>query len=639
VGIAVTQDESGSDGRCPVRKPDEVEGQEGSFTRARPQVEPEWDPPKGPPGTGTEAVLLRRIARRLRISGAQDLDDYLSMLEESAPERAALRRELRRTGWNPGDERGEGRDPSSDSDVSRAMNAAPAGILVSDGEGRIELANAWVEEKFGYTREELRGQPVEVLIPEAKRSGHRAHRAAYLVDPEARPMGGNRDLFARRKDGSEFQVEIGLNPVMTADGVRVFAGISDISERKAHEAELESAARSLEASRERYRHLFETSAVAHWEQDLSDLRTAVREILDGGVSDIREHVLTNPNVARDLAKKVRVLNANEEALQLFAIPAGHDLAGALRRILIDPTPGVFAEELAAIAQGDCHFERECEVVTLNGAARTVVFSLRFPPRDASYGSILLSIVDVTERKESEARLRCALKELERSSLDLEQFAYVASHDLQEPLRKLISFSQLLEDDAGDRLPEVARRDLSFIIEASHRMRALIQALLEFGRAGSAELNRTLFPLGTALDRAMESLSDRIRTLGAQIHCDPMPEVRGDEALLSLVFQNLVGNALKFVDELQVPRIRVGSRREGAFWRIEVADNGIGIDPQYHERIFVPFKRLNGRTHYEGSGIGLAICKRIVERHGGAIWVESAMGQGAAVVCLLPATDE
>ena len=233
-------------------------------------------------------------------------------------------------------------------------------------------------------------------------------------------------------------------------------------------------------------------------------------------------------------------------------------------------------------------------------------------------------VQVQERQEA---LEQANVELSRSNRDLEQFAYVASHDLQEPLRSITGYLQLLERRYKDRLDAHADEFIAYAVEGAARMQALINDLLAFSRIGSRGSPFAPADTQKVLDEALRNLGKAIEESGAVVTHDPLPTVNGDATQLVQLLQNLVGNAIKFRGQ-EPPQIHVGARPEGDQWLFSVRDNGIGIDPQYAERIFVIFQRLHLRTEYPGTGIGLAICKRIVERHGGRIWVESEQGKGA-----------
>jgi PAS domain S-box-containing protein len=234
--------------------------------------------------------------------------------------------------------------------------------------------------------------------------------------------------------------------------------------------------------------------------------------------------------------------------------------------------------------------------------------------------------DITERKKSEAALQAAHEELKRSNAELEQFAYVASHDLQEPLRMVASYTQLLGRRYEARLDQDAREFMSYIVDGATRMKQLIEDLLAYSRVGTKGQEFKPVALEAPLRRALFNLRAGIEEAGAAVTYDPLPTVLGDEVQLGQLLQNLVGNALKFRSG-SVPRIHLGVTNSPQEWTIEVRDNGIGIEPQYFERIFMVFQRLHNKGEYPGTGIGLAICKKVVERHGGRIWVESRPAQG------------
>lgn len=225
--------------------------------------------------------------------------------------------------------------------------------------------------------------------------------------------------------------------------------------------------------------------------------------------------------------------------------------------------------------------------------------------------------------------------LERSNLELEQFAYVASHDLQEPLRKVVSFSQLLQRRYGGQFDERADQYLDFAVDGARRMQLLINDLLAFSRVGRVDAVSVEVDLDTALDQALRALNTAIEETGARIEREPLPTVDGTPVLLSLVLQNLVGNAVKFRRPDVPPVVRITAEETGAVHEITVADNGIGIEPEYAERVFVIFQRLHGREQYEGTGIGLAMCRKIVEHHGGEIAVVATEGAGTTIRFSLP----
>jgi signal transduction histidine kinase len=235
-------------------------------------------------------------------------------------------------------------------------------------------------------------------------------------------------------------------------------------------------------------------------------------------------------------------------------------------------------------------------------------------------------------------LRAAQQDLERSNQELEQFAYVASHDLQEPLRKVASFSQLLQQRYGGQMDERADQYIEFAVDGARRMQDLINDLLAFSRVGRHEQSHGDVDCNELLERVRADLETSIEETGATLEVGPLPTVRGDAGLLRLVFQNLIGNSLKFRRE-DAPRVRIGAERDGELWRFRCEDNGIGIDAEYADRIFVIFQRLHPRSRYAGTGIGLAMCRKIVEYHGGRMWLDTETRSGSAFCFTLPARPE
>ena len=243
--------------------------------------------------------------------------------------------------------------------------------------------------------------------------------------------------------------------------------------------------------------------------------------------------------------------------------------------------------------------------------------------------------DITELKRQQASLEQLAVELKRSNEDLEQFAYVASHDLQEPLRMIASYLQLIERRYKGKLDGQADQFIEFAVNGATRMQTLIRDLLTYSRIGVHRKDPKPVDVSATVKFALENLKVAIAEKQASIMVDPLPTVVGEATLLTQLFQNLVDNGIKFCTEA-TPRIHISASREGAEWIFSVADNGIGIDPQYLDHVFVIFKRLHGRDHYPGTGIGLAICKRIVDRQGGRIWAESEPGKGTAFKFSIPA---
>jgi signal transduction histidine kinase len=348
-----------------------------------------------------------------------------------------------------------------------------------------------------------------------------------------------------------------------------------------------------------------------------------RERLDGGKQrfDAFRAALadfTRPLGAARLDARDR-LDRSADTVQRWVIGTGivillSVLAAALilRGVIVNPLRAL-AARVRTVASGQ--FD---EPVAGSGATEVVT---------------LAADVDIMRARIVEER-----NDLARSNQELEQFAYVASHDLQEPLRKVASFSQLLQQRYGGQLDERADQYIEFAVDGALRMQNLINDLLAFSRVGRVEQPHGDVDCGELVARVQVDLATSIEESGATIEAGPLPTVRGDAGLLRLVFQNLIGNAIKFRADA-APVVRLSAEREDGLWRFRCEDNGIGIDAEYADRIFVIFQRLHPRSNFEGTGIGLAMCRKIVEYHGGHMWLDTeSAGAGSAFCFTLPADD-
>jgi len=260
-------------------------------------------------------------------------------------------------------------------------------------------------------------------------------------------------------------------------------------------------------------------------------------------------------------------------------------------------------------------------------------------RNDELGVLAQSINELAaNRQKAEKALAEKAEELTRSNQELEQFAYVASHDLQEPLRMITGYTQLLAKRYGDKLDQNANEYIDYAVEGAKRMQGLIRDLLTYSRVGTRGKEFALTDCEAVVAGTLRVLQPAIEESAATVTYDPLPTVMGDETQLLQLFQNLIGNAVKYRDS-KPPVVHVSCKQEGEHWLFSVRDNGIGIDPQYANRIFVIFQRLHGRDKYAGTGIGLAVCKKIVERHDGKIWVESELGKGATFHFTIPTNGE
>jgi PAS domain S-box-containing protein len=275
----------------------------------------------------------------------------------------------------------------------------------------------------------------------------------------------------------------------------------------------------------------------------------------------------------------------------------------------------------------------------DGSEFPVEISLSPMTADDGQTLIIGTVRDVTERKLVEDRLRANAADLARSNAELEQFAYVASHDLQEPLRMVASYTQLLARRYQGKLGEDADEFIGFAVDGARRMQELINDLLTYSRLGTRPLEQRTVDIGQVVDQVVSDLAEAIADGGASVTRDGLPLVHGDPAQLRQLFQNLIANGIKFRRPDEPPRVHVSAAPCDGGWRFSVSDNGIGIEPQYLERIFVLFQRLHTRDEYPGTGMGLAICKKIVERHGGQIDVDSLPGRGTTLRITVPTVPD
>ena len=244
------------------------------------------------------------------------------------------------------------------------------------------------------------------------------------------------------------------------------------------------------------------------------------------------------------------------------------------------------------------------------------------------------IIDITDQKKAEKELNNALEDLHRSNTELEQFAYIASHDLQEPLRTVASFTQLLQSRYQDKLDDEANEFINFAVDGATRMQGLINNLLTFSRIGTKGISFNPTDMNIVLENVLANIRQSTIEADAEITNDPLPVIIANDPQMTQILQNLISNAIKFRGKSSI-HIHVSGENQPDKWVFSVRDNGIGIEPKHFEHIFIIFQRLHKRDEYEGTGIGLAVCKRIIHRHGGKIWVESELGKGSTFYFSIP----
>jgi PAS domain S-box-containing protein len=405
----------------------------------------------------------------------------------------------------------------------------------------------------------------------------------------------NRRLLLRKVlTGEEIWLEISARPLKSADGT-VIGGLTvfrDIRQRKRAEREQAWLAAIVECS---------------------------------------------PDAIMSGAPDGKVTTWNPGAEKLYGY-AANEIIGKSSSILVPSAKSAeWREILSRMAKGEAIQQYETRRLRKDGTLVDVSLTLS-PLRNGPDHSEGISLIarDITESKRITRELEQRTKELERSNAELEQFAYSASHDLQEPLRMVASYVQLLQRRYKGKLDSDADDFIAYAVDGATRMKRLINDLLTYSRAGRGKPPKPV-KVTSALDWALSNLSLAIEESSATVTRDAMPIVMSDESQLGELFQNLIGNAIKFRGAEPL-KIHVGAKREGNEWLFTVRDNGIGIEPQYFSRIFLMFQRLHGRQEYPGTGIGLAICRRIVEHQAGRIWVESTPGDGTIFFFTIPIVD-
>lgn len=493
--------------------------------------------------------------------------------------------------------RSESRIRDSEARFRGLLDSAPDAVIIVDDQGLITLVNAQTEQWFGYDRDELVDRPIEVLIPKRFRDAHESHRQDYIHSPTIRPMGMNLDLAGRRKDGSEFPVEVSLSPLHTEQGLLVTSIIRDITTRK----QAEEAQHQVQA---RYQDLVNNLPVGVYRKTTEG---------NGQFIEVNPAMLT--------------MFEADNMEELLTHPVGE--------LYVDPEQR--REYYRQIFEQGAVNNVELRLRTLRGREFDASVTAAMKQQDSD-GRIYIDAVveDIGDRKRSERRiqqlnesLRSRSTELETINRELEAFSYSVSHDLRAPLRAIDGFSRTLLNDYDKALDERGRDRLGRVRAAAQRMAVLIDELLRLSRVSRTEISREGVDLSQIARQVMEEFHQDDPQRAVNLKLNPNLRTRADPRLLRVVMDNLLGNAWKFTKGCDEALIEIGNNLNGNEEHVFfVRDNGAGFDMAFADKLFGAFQRLHDNHEFPGTGIGLATVQRVIHKHGGRIWAESEVGRGA-----------
>jgi PAS domain S-box-containing protein len=486
----------------------------------------------------------------------------------------------------------------------------PDGLILVDRAGVLIFTNEQAARLFGYGPRELLGEPVEILVPPRLRSRHVAFRDQFFADPHSRPMGIGLELYGRHKDGTEIPVEISLSPLKVGREVHVLSIIRDITARRKEEAKFRNLVENIPA----------VTFFAPLDESSPELYVSPQ--IEAMLGFSQEEWLADPVL---WYRQLHPEDRERWNLQFAPTCAMGQPFHDVYRFLAKDGRVVWVHASAHLVR-----DAEGQPLFLQGVA----FDISEQKRQAEQlrqAEIELRRVNAELERRVEERTRAleaSLAALEEKSAELEQFAYVSSHDLRQPLRSLMNYPQKLARDYGHLLDERGLDYLRKTIHGAERMRRLIDDLLQYSRV--IRRDRVFEPVRCQdiFETACINLQADIDQSQATVTGTDLPVVLGSASHMVILFQNLIGNAIKFRAPGQVPQVVVAASRQGEDWLFTVRDNGIGIEARYLERIFGLGERLHAESKYPGSGFGLAICQKIVTSHGGRMWAESELGKGS-----------
>ena len=489
-----------------------------------------------------------------------------------------------------------GRSKQEEQKFRNLLESAPDAIVIVDQKGLIQLINAQTEKLFGYTRAELIGAPVETLVPQCFRGRHWSHREGYAQSPQPRSMGAGLELYGRRKDGTEFPIEISLSPLETAEGTLVCSAIRDVTQRK-------------------------QLAERHRENELR-FRLLIDAVKDYAIISLdADGLVTTWNTGAERLKGYSSGEIIGQHMSRFYPQADIARRKPDQELQQAASTGHMEDQGWRVRKDGSHFWAEVAITAVHDSAGKLIGFLKIAK-------------DITAKRDAEdqiqklnSELTQRVEELGTVNRELESFSYSVSHDLRAPLRHVDGFARILKEEYSPTLPEDAIRYLDRILEAATHMGQLIDDLLNLARLGRREMKREGVRIANVVKQAIAELPSEAQERHIEWRIEPLPEMNCDAGLLKLVFTNLLSNAVKFTRKQPIAVIEIGARMTGGVATIFVRDNGVGFDPRYADKLFGVFQRLHRHEDFEGTGVGLATVQRIIRRHGGEIWAESQVNSG------------
>ncbi len=471
--------------------------------------------------------------------------------------------------------------------INITLNAAPIGLLAIDRFGTIQIANPEVTNILGYSSDQLVGRPATGLLAQVEQSVLSNENIQQLIEQDGSTFNYVHELLVdgKTQDGSSVPLEIRMHGEVISGEQIIFVSISDQSFK-------------LEAAKDSAR------------------LTAIIKSCDDAI------------IGKTLTGVVTDWNPAAEALY------GYTEAEMIGQPITKLVPQALQDHVVHIHQDleDGQKIDHLETVRVKKDGSRVDVMLTISPIYDIYGSVVGASTiarDITQKKLAQQQLELKNKALQASNQELEQFAFIASHDLKEPLRKIISFGRIIKDEVEDKLSEQSREFLGYMLNATERMQTLLESLLSYSRVTSRAKPFEDVDLSDVVKDVVSDLQLLINESHAIIECDKLPTVKADKVQMHQLFQNLIGNSLKYRKEDVPPHIKIFSEEPDIYSvKITVRDNGIGFEQEHDSKIFEMFKRLHGRNEYEGIGVGLAICRKIVERHSGTITAVSKTNEGA-----------